>query len=117
VYGLKHQNVEVHFIFAPNNISNNVATSRIACLVFLPTIGRQVSPLYTPEDFLDSRVGTLPAINNPRTAALMVQRGHRDQLPSNYGVGRRVEPEAKFFNDFSRARACARKGASVRTPL
>jgi hypothetical protein len=38
----------------------------------------------------------------------MVQRGHRDQLPSNYGVARRVEPEAKFFNDFSRARACAR---------
>jgi hypothetical protein len=72
-----------------------------------------VSPLYTPEDFLDSRVGTLPAINNPRTAALMVQRGHRDQLPSNYGVGRRVEPEAKFFNDFSRARACARAKGSV----
>jgi hypothetical protein len=90
-----------------------VATSRIACLVFLATIGRQVSPLYTPEDFLDSRVGTLPAINNPRTAALMVQRGHRDQLPSNYGVARRVEPEAKFFNDFSRARACARAQGSV----
>jgi hypothetical protein len=85
-----------------------VATSRIACLVSLATIGRQVSPLYTPEDFLDSRVGTLPAINNPRTAALTVQPGHRDQLPSNYGVARRVDPEAKFFNDFSRARACAR---------
>ena len=43
----------------------------------------------------------------------MVQRGHRDQLPSNYGVARRVEPEAKFFNDFSRARACARAQGSV----
>jgi hypothetical protein len=64
--------------------------------------------LYTPEDFLDSRVGTLPAINNPRTVTLTVQPGHRDQLPSNYCVARRVEPEAKFFNDFSRARACAR---------
>ena len=74
-----------------------------------------MSPLYTPEDFLDSRVGTLPAINNPRTAALMVQRGHRDQLPSNYGVARRVEPEAKFFNDFSRARACARAQGSGRS--
>jgi hypothetical protein len=72
-----------------------------------------VSPLYTPEDFLDSRVGTLPAINNPRTAALTVQPGHRDQLPSDYGVARRVEPEAKFFNDFSRARACARAQGSV----
>jgi hypothetical protein len=82
-------------------------------LMSLATIGRQVSPLYTPEDFLDSRVGTLPAINNPRTAALTVQPGHRDQLPSNYGVARRVEPEAKFFNDFSRARACACAQGSV----
>jgi hypothetical protein len=52
-----------------------------------------VSPLYAAEDFLDSRVGTLAAINNPRTVALTVQPGHRDQLPSNY---------------VSRARACAR---------
>src|SRR5690242_20577900 len=36
-------------------------------------IGRLVSSLYTPEDFLDSRVGTLPAINNARTVALTVQ--------------------------------------------
>ena len=73
-----------------------------------------MSPLYTPEDFLDSRVGTLPAINNPRTVALTVQPGHRDQLPSNYGVARRVEPEAKFFNDFSRACMRARKAGRVR---
>ena len=33
---------------------------------------------------------------------------HRDLLPGNYDVARRAEPEGKFFNDFSRARACAR---------
>ena len=92
-----------------------MATSRIACLVlFLATIGRQVSPLYTPEDFLYSRVGTLPAINNPRTAALMVQPGHRDQLPSNYDVADEWNLRGNS-SMISRARvhARARKGASV----
>jgi hypothetical protein len=64
-----------------------------------------VPPFSTPKDFLDFRAGTLPAINSPRTA-LTVRPGHGDQLLGNYGVARRVKPEAKFFNNFSRARAC-----------
>jgi hypothetical protein len=65
-----------------------------------------VSPLYTLDDFLDSRAETLPAINSPLAISLTVRhsrRGHRDQLLGNCGAFRRVEPEAKFFNDFSRA--------------
>jgi hypothetical protein len=92
--------VEIHFIFAPNNTPSNVAAPRIACPAVLADRGR---------------AGTLPAINSPQAISLTVRhfgRGCRDQLPGNYGVARRVEPEAKFFNDFSRARACTRAQGS-----
>ena len=75
-----------------------------------------VSPLDTPEEFLEISAGRLPAINSPQAISLTVRhsgRGHRDLLPGNYGVARRVEPEAKFFNDFSRAPACARAQGGV----
>ena len=97
--------------FAPNNIPSNVAASRIACLAARSCQYRSpVSPLYTPEEFLESRAGRLPAINSPQAISLTVRhsgRGHRDRLPGNHRGARRVEPEAKFFNDFSRARTRA----------
>ena len=76
--------------FAPNNIPSNVAASRVACLAARSCQYRSpVFPLYTPEEFLDSRAGRLPAINSPQAISLTVRhsgRGHRDLLPGNYGV-------------------------------
>jgi hypothetical protein len=81
--------VEIHFIFAPNNTLSNVAASRIACLAARSCQYRSpVSPL-TAGGFRDSRAGTLQAINSSQPISLTVRhsgRGHRDQLPGNYGV-------------------------------
>jgi hypothetical protein len=105
----------------PGNIANTYmssAPSRIAYPAVLANKGRQVAPLYTPEDFLDSCAGTLPAINRPQVISLTVRhfgRGHKDQLPGNYASAPTMEREAKFFNDFSRA--CVRVRARERVTV
>ncbi len=105
-------------IFAPNNTLSNVAASRIACRAARSCQYRSpVSPLYTPEEFLNSRAGRLPAINSPQAISLTVRhsgRGHRDLLPGNYGVADEWN-RRRNFSMISRARprAPARKGVSI----
>jgi hypothetical protein len=95
-----------------------VAASRIACLAARSCQYRSpVSPLYTPEELLDSRAGRLPAINSPQAILLTVRhsgRGHRDLLPGHYGVADEWN-RRRNSSMISRApaRGGARKGVSI----